>query len=407
MKAEPDFARYARIYRDALLDDVIPFWTEHSPDREHGGYYTFLDRDGSLYGTDKPIWLQARHVWLFSRLYNAVERRQEWLDLAALGYRFLLRRAFDHDGRMFFLVTDDGQPLRKRRYVFSEMFGVMAFSEYAKAAGDAEALDRARGLFRLLMECLSTPGKLPPKVTPTTRETRTHAVPMMLLCLCQQMRDYDDGPLYEEIAGRAVVELLTDFVKSEEKALIENVGVHGERMDSPEGRLVCPGHAIESAAFLMEEGRRRDDKGMIYGACEVLDWSLERGWDERHGGIVYFVDAEGRPPEQLEHDMKLWWPHIEALRASLIAYRLTFEKRYRDWFVRLHDWTFGHFPDPDFGEWFGYLHYDGTVALQAKGGLWKGAFHLGRGLLDCWRLLEELHGLTQAEEDIRPVAKGP
>ncbi|MCK4374469.1 MAG: AGE family epimerase/isomerase [Candidatus Brocadiae bacterium] len=395
MNREPDFAKYAGIYRDALLGDVIPFWTQHSPDRAHGGYYTCLDRDGSVYGTDKAMWLQARHVWLFSRLYNAVERRDEWLELARLGHRFLVRHGFDTDGRMFFLATEDGRPLRKRRYLFTEVFGAMAFSEFAEAAGDAESLEHARSLFGLIMDYLSTPGKLPPKVIPTTSETRTHAIPMMLLCLCQQMRDRDDGPRYEEVAGRVLVELFNDFVKLEDKALVETVGRYGDRLDSPAGRCLCPGHAIESAWFLMEEGRRRDDKGIIHGACQVLDWSLERGWDEEHGGIAYFVDAEGKPPEQLEHDMKLWWPHTEALYATLLAYRLTCEKRYRDWFVRLHDWSFEHFADPQFGEWFGYLHYDGTVSLRLKGGTWKGAFHLARSLLNSWRLLEELSELPE------------
>lgn len=398
MNTAPGFGAYARLYKDALLKDVIPFWVEHSPDPDNGGYYTFLDRDGSVYGTGKPVWLQARHVWLFSRLYNTVERRGDWLDLARLGHEFLLQHAFDQDGRMFFLLAEDGRPLRKRRYVFSEMFGVMAFSEYAKAAGREEELDRARGLFRFILDLLGTPGKLPPKVIPTTLKTRSHSIPMMLLCLSQQMREHDDDPLYDDVAGRAVVELLNDFVRVEQRALLETVGLHGDRLDSPDGRLINPGHAIESAAQLMEEGSRRDDKGMIYAACEVLDWSLEWGWDEVHGGINYFVDAEGRPPEQLEHDMKLWWPHIEAVRACLLAYRLTFEKRYRDWFVRLHDWSFGHFPDPQYGEWFGYLHYDGTVALKLKGNLWKGAYHLGRCLLDCWRLCEELQRLSEAEQ---------
>jgi N-acylglucosamine 2-epimerase len=398
--SEPDAPRwdeYARTYRQALLDDVVPFWAEHSPDREHGGCFTYLDRDGSVYGTDKPVWLQARHVWLFSRLYGRVERREEWLELARLGEEFLRRHAFDEDGRMFFLLTARGRPLRKRRYVFSEMFGVMALAEYAEASGDESCLGRADELFHLIMDCLSTPGRLPGKGVPGVRDTRSHAVPMMLLAVCQQMRDRSDDPVYEEVADRAVVELLTDFVRMEERALVETVGIHGNRLDTPAGRCVCPGHAIETAALLMQEGARRDDRGLIHAASQVLDWSLERGWDAEHGGLFYFVDAEGRPSEQLEHDMKLWWVHVEALSATLLACRLMSEKRHRDWFVRLHDWTFGHFPDAEFGEWFGYLHYDGTVALPLKGGLWKGAYHLGRSLLTCAELCDELDGLAETE----------
>jgi len=50
--------------------------------------------------------------------------------------------------------------------------------------------------------------------------------------------------------------------------------------------------------------------------------------------------------------MKLWWPHTEALYALLLAYSLTQDKKYWDWYTKIHDWTFQHFPDPQYGEWF-------------------------------------------------------
>ncbi len=111
-------------YRDGLLQDTVPFWTRHSPDYRNGGFYTFLDRDGSLWGTDKPVWLQGRLAWVYSVLYNRVERRREWLDLSRHAVDFLLKHCFDSDGRAFFLVTEDGRPLRKRRYVLSEVCAV-------------------------------------------------------------------------------------------------------------------------------------------------------------------------------------------------------------------------------------------------------------------------------------------
>ena len=139
------------IYRDGLLDDIVPFWMDHSVDCEHGGFFTYLDRDGSLYCTDKPIWLQGRIVWLFSRLYNEIEKRQEWLDLAKHGLDFLTKHAFDTDGRMFFLLDREGRPLRKRRYLYCEVFAVMGMSEYARATGDDKIRQRAADLFDLLI----------------------------------------------------------------------------------------------------------------------------------------------------------------------------------------------------------------------------------------------------------------
>ena len=245
-------------YRVALLDDVVPFWLRHSIDREHGGYLTCLDRDGSVYGTDKSMWLQGRGVWLYSKLYNTVEKRDEWLDAATCGYEFLTRHGFDEDGRMFFATTRDGRPLRKRRYLFTETFGVIACSEYARATESQEALQRARDTYRLLIHLYQTPGSLPPKIIPETRTAKAHAMPMILLSTTQELREADADPLHTEVIDEALQEVLHDFLKRDERALFETVGPKGERLDSPEGRCISPGHAIETSWFIMHEARHRE-----------------------------------------------------------------------------------------------------------------------------------------------------
>ena len=136
---------FIRIYRDGLLEDIIPFWTRHSVDRECGGFLTSLDRDGTVIDTDKAVWLQGRFVWMLSALHNTVahygiDPKPEWLEIAQHGIDFLDAHCFDDDGRMFFLVTREGKPLRKRRYIFSETFTTIAFAAYAQATGDAALL---------------------------------------------------------------------------------------------------------------------------------------------------------------------------------------------------------------------------------------------------------------------------
>ncbi len=169
----------------------------------------------------------------------------------------------------------------------------------------------------------------------------------------------------------------------DERALLENVGPHGERLDLPAGRLTLPGHAIETSWFLLREALHRRDASLQESALNILRWSLEWGWDEEHGGLLYYVDIEGLPPEQLEWDMKLWWPHTEALYALLLASYLTGDPFWDDWYRRMHSWTFAHFPDPVHGEWYGYLHRDGSLANPAKGSMWKGPSTCGRGPSTC------------------------
>ncbi len=380
----------ATLYRDDLLENVVPFWQKNAPDRDQGGFVFQLDRDGSVYGTDKPVWIQGRYTWLNARLYNTVERRPEWLELARHGADFLQKHCFDTDGRMFFTVTRDGRPLRKRRYIFSEVFATIAFAELAKATADEALARKALDLFKLIHRYLTTPGLLEPKTIPETLQTKGLAVPMILLGTIQILRQVTDDPILKQVADQSLFEIENHFVKPEFEAVLETVGPNGEFIDSPEGRSINPGHAIEAAWFILEESRYRNDPKLQPLALKMIDWSLKTGWDDTFGGIYYFRDLHDKPCPQYEHDMKLWWPHNEAIYATLLAHHLTGDDKYARWHRKIHDWSYGHFPDPDHGEWFGYLHRDGTVANRLKGNLWKGPFHLPRMLLYSWKLLEEM-----------------
>jgi N-acylglucosamine 2-epimerase len=376
-------------YRD-LLENTIPFWVNCSVDKEYGGFLSLIDRDGSMLGGDKYMWIAGRETWLFAKLYNSLANREEWLNLAKHGIEFIKSHGFDTDGRMFFLVTRDGRPLRKRRYVLTELFNVMAFAEYSKASGDKASLDIARRTIDLALDLMAKPGALEPKINPEVRKTRAHVIPMLLADIFKLFREVDKERDYDGLVRQSIEELFTYFVKPERKAVFEIAGIDGEILDTPEGRCINPGHAIETSWFILEEARYRNDKDLEKKALAILDWSLELGWDKEYGGIFYFVDIDGKPLLQLEWDMKLWWPHNEAIYATLLALYLTKDSRYESWFEKILDYCLRHFPDKDYGEWFGYLHRDGTVSNVIKGNGWKGPFHLPRQELYCHLLLKEM-----------------
>jgi N-acylglucosamine 2-epimerase len=378
-------------YRTGLLDDTIPWWQTRFIDEDNGGYLTYRDRDGTLLSTDKPVWVLGRIIWIWSRLYNTVDQREEWLETARHGVEFMTKHAFDTDGRMFFLVTKDGQPLRKRRYLFSETFGAIALAEYARATGSDATLQRARELYNLILKYDRTPGLLPPKVNPETRAMKGHGIRMILLAISQVFREIDpDNPVYNDTIDQAMADVFNDFMKPDKKCLLETVLADGSILDTPDGRTFLPGHAIETSWFLMHEARHRGDSAILEEALQILEWSLDAGWDEEHGGIVYYVDCDGHPAEPYEHELKLWWVHTETLYACLLAYHLTHDVKWYRWYARVHEWSFNHFPDKEYGEWFGYLRRDGTVSNRVKGNIWKGPFHLPRAQLYCWKLLEEM-----------------
>lgn len=383
-----DLARLGEFYRRQLLDSTIPFWFPRSYDREHGGYLLMRDADGSLIDDDKAVWIQGRAAWMLATLYNTVEKRPEWLEGAKLGYDFLNAHCFDTDGRMFFHVARDGSPIRKRRYFFSETFYVIAAAAYAKASGDEDAASRAREVFGKCIQYAKNPQLLPAKFT-GVRPSKGIGVPMIMMNTAQQLRETIGDPRCDGLIDDCIREIETFFVKDDIRCVMEQVAPDGSIIDHIDGRTLNPGHAIEGAWFILHEARdRHDDPRLIDLGCRMLDYMWERGWDKEHGGLFYFRDVYGKPVQEYWQDMKFWWPHNEAVIASLLAHLVTGDDKYARMHRQVHDYAYSRFLDPEHGEWFGYLHRDGTVAQTAKGNLFKGVFHLPRQEWYCWQILK-------------------
>lgn len=386
--------KYEPLFRGELLNSCAPFWLNYGVDRKNGGVLNCLDREGNVYSTDKSVWMQGRTAWTFSHLYRKFEQKPEYLSFAESCLSFANAHCIDRDGRMFFTVTEDGRPLRKRRYWFSETFYILANAEYAMAAQDASALERAKRYYDFVLKMYrdpeSDPYRIAPKCIASTRSMKALARPMILLNVASVMRgaDPERTELYDADAA-ALIEDIKCFYFPGKHALLENVTADNRYLnEAAEGRIVNPGHDIEASWFLLEEGLYRGDGALIDFAKTVFDDAIARGWDEEYGGILYFKDLEGKPVEAYEHDMKLWWPHNEAVIASLKLYRATGEQKYADWFERITEYAFSHFSDRKYGEWYGYLRRDGKpTEPPCKGHTYKGAFHVMRMLmkvLECF-----------------------
>jgi N-acylglucosamine 2-epimerase len=382
-------------YRDGLLQDVIPFWLKHGMDRTNGGIYTALGRHGELLDSDKSVWFQGRAAWTFANLYNTVEPRPEWLEAALSCGNFLHDRCPDLTGKLHFTVTAEGDPLRMRRYVFSECFAAIAYGALFHATGQAQWKERAIVAFDLFLKFNREPGHIAPKTSPETRPMKGLSPLMMTLVTAQDMRaDLGDifvrGKTLTQWAAEAIAEIRADFVKPDLKAVMEVVGPNGEIYDHFDGRLLNPGHSIEAAWFILREARHLGDESMQRLGLDMLDWMWARGWDREHGGILYFVDLYGKPIQEYWHFMKFWWPHNEAIIATLMAHVMTGDPKYAEMHRQVHDWSYAHFPDREGGEWYGYLDREGRPTTELKGNMWKGPFHMPRQKLVCWQLLEGL-----------------
>nr|WP_326184674.1 AGE family epimerase/isomerase [uncultured Oscillibacter sp.] len=389
-------------YRDWVRSELATcadFWLKNGIDRKHGGVYTCLDRKGEIYSTDKSVWMQGRCGWIFSYLCHVYGSRPEWLEASRSCIDFLEDHCINHaaGGRMYFTVTEDGKPLRQRRYYFSEAFYALANAEYYGVTGEKENLERARRAYDLywdLAHGMPDPVGMGPKTIPETRSGRAFGIPMIILNVTSVLlrTDPERKDLYEERAQACVDEIFKYHVKPELKCVLENVDVDGTpRLYYTEGRTVNPGHDIEGVWFLLEHAKRTGDRELVRKAAQIFDWAIEAGWDNEYGGLLYFTDCLKKPPEAYEHDMKLWWPHNEIMISSLMLYRDTGDEKYFKWFEKVVAYVKEHFSDSAYGEWYGYLRRDGLPTMPStKGSTFKGPFHLPRALIMCDTMLGQL-----------------
>ena len=431
-----NFRQLAELYRSELLDRVIPFWINKSQDTEFGGYFTCLDRDGSVYDTDKFIWLQGREVWMFSKLYNTVEPRQEWLDAAIQGAEFL--RKYGHDGNLnwYFALDREGHPLVEPYNIFSYTFATIAFGQLSIALrkaplsspeGDTSVLSSvlktieapsgavggaaslsdlyasiAKRTFDIVLSKTDNPKGRWSKASPGARAMKTFDLPMILCNVALEIEPILTSEAPSGAVGGATTfniqgfiddclhEVMDVFYRPELGLIVEALGKDGNLVDCFDGRKLNPGHAIEAMWFVMDLGKRLGRPELIQKAVEICLQEVEYGWDKESGGIFYFMDRLGKPRHELEWDQKLWWVHLETLISLIKGYQLTGDERCLTWFQRVHDYTWSHFRDPDYPEWYGYLNRQGEVLLPLKGGKWEGCFHVPRGLLNVWKILEAI-----------------
>lgn len=387
---EKDFKKLAEQYRNELLQKVVPFWENHSKDEEFGGYFTCLDRQGNVFDTDKFIWLQGREVWMFATLYNKVEQRPEWLEMALHGARFL--QEYGHDGNLnwYFSLTREGKPLIEPYNIFSDCFATMAFGQLYQATGNEEYADIAKKTFENILKRSENPKGKFSKAVPGTRPLKGFSLPMILCNLSLEIEHLLPKELVDETIHNVLHEVMNIFYQEDSGLILENVNPDGSFSDSFEGRLLNPGHAIESMWFIMDLSVRLKRPELAEKAVEIMLLTLKYGWDEQFGGIFYFLDIKGYPPQQLEWDQKLWWVHVETLISLIKGYSLTGNPECLEWFEKVHDYTWSHFADEEYDEWYGYLNRQGEVLLPLKGGKWKGCFHVPRGLFQVWKTLEKL-----------------
>lgn len=386
-----EFELLSQKYNNELYCSVLPFWLEKSQDKEYGGYFTCLERDGSVFDTDKFVWLQGREIWMFAMLYNKVEKNPDWLSCARQGAEFLEKYGHDGNYDFYFSLTREGKPLIYPYNIFSNTFACMAFAQLAVATGDGHYAEIARKTFARILERRSNPKGVWSKSVPGTRPMKDFALPMIICNMALEVEPIiEDKDLLESTIQEALHEVFDVFYQPDLGVMVENLAPDGTLLDCFEGRKVNPGHDLEALWFMMNLGTRLGRQDIIDKSMEIALNVIDFGWDKEYGGIFYFMDRKGHPTQELEWDQKLWWVHIESAITMIKGYQLTGNQKALDWFLKLDEYLWSRFKDPEYPEWFGYLNRRGEVLLPLKGGKWKGCFHVPRGLYQICTILSQI-----------------
>ena len=390
MRLDVRFADLLAIYRAELLQRTVPFWLKHAIDWEQGGILTCISDEGQVLSTDKYMWSQLRAIWTFSALYNQIEARQEWLDVAEHIFEFVKRYGRDKKGRWVFTVDEQGNILQGATSIYADGFAIYGLTELARANGNQEALALALETYENVQRRLAQPGSYETAPYLIPEGVKAHGVSMIFSLVFHELGLLLNDEAILAAGLQHAEEVMTAFLRPELGIIYEYVHLDNSLIDSPQGQAIVPGHAIEAMWFMIHIYQYWENQARIEQAIATIKRHIEYGWDAQYGGILLSRDAIGGDPWWPFADSKLWWPHTEALYALLLAYKQSSADWALTWFEKVHNYTFSHYPVPHYGEWTQKLDRQGkkfskTVALPVKD-----PFHLPRSLIYCIKLLEKI-----------------
>ncbi|WP_290587633.1 AGE family epimerase/isomerase [Alicyclobacillus sp.] len=407
-------------YEEHLRTVLLPFW-QRAVDPRHGGVYTCFNNDGTvLISRDKYTWSQGRFAWLWSTIARLAQDgvlsmpAEPFLAQAGRTVAFLRRHAILPNGNCAYLLAENGVPKEAIQGAghdisfYADCFVILGFAGYARASGDEAAVEDALRLYDHVVERVQA-GEFRTEPYPIPPGMRAHAVPMILLNVTQELLDLLMAMGHSrtrEMRDRLVEyaeDILATFMQPDGRVK-EILSDRTEDDNTVLCRHLNPGHTIEDMGFVLRAAGQTGRSDWIAPALRAIRKAFELGWDDDHGGLLRFVDMDGGSPrgrrygdryEQLildTWDMKLWWPHAEALYATLLAHQMTGAEDMRHLYDQVHVYTFQTFPNPEqkVGEWVQIRDRSGrpvdtVVALPVKD-----PFHILRSvLLILERLVEE------------------
>jgi N-acylglucosamine 2-epimerase len=383
-----DLDKVLNIYRSELLKNVVPFWLKYAIDWKNGGICTCISDKGDILSHDKYMWSQLRAIWTFSALYNRIDKREEWIDAALHIFEFVRKFGKDDKGQWIFSTNKEGTPLKGATSIYADGFAINSFTELAKATGNKEAVQLALDTYTNTQNRLAVPGSYQTEPLLIPPGCKAHGISMIFSMVFNELGQFLADRDILKAGFDHAEQVMSVFLRPEQQQLFEFVKTDNTLLETDPGLTVVPGHVLESMCFMIHIYKQRNDQKRIKQAIDCIRWHIETGWDYDYGGILLAINAKGSFWED-KWDTKLWWTHAEALYALLLAYSISGEKWCLDWFIKVHNYAFSHFPVPGYGEWYQRLDRFGNHISNIADMPVKDPFHVARALINCIGVLEK------------------
>ena len=384
-------------YRKWLLDDIVPFWEKRVVDKEFGGYFNCFNREGELIKTVKPGWFVGRDLYTFSLLYNEIDQKKEWLDIATTGRKVFDTEFLRPDYRCNQMLSRELNATTGFTSLFTDHFAVKGLYEYIKASGNKNDISLAEKMSEQVFKD-SYDNEVLCETEQVQLGTVKHPVSFMTLIVAIESNKVF-ASRYLPYAKDSVERILDVFANDKYQALFESVNENGTPYLDGYGRIFDAGHSMESVWFCIKAAEIFGNKDYYRKACEILDWVWDKTYDDENGGFFTHVDVLKTVPEKdyifeqyydypVYWDDKIWWTHAEALNAHISAALYGENEKYLQRFKEISLYIESHFSDKEYGEWYSTLDRKGNVKVADKGSELKGPYHVPRCMIHVIRTIE-------------------
>lgn len=412
-----------KFYKEQFYNQVFPFWSK-AFDYKYGGIFTCFNNDGTqLIDESKYSWSQGRYLWILGKIEEL--RKKGILEVnqnlikqqAELTIKFLKDNVLLEDGSCCFLLSRSGEKKEVipgegfNRSILADCFVLLGFSKFGAEYDSLQDLSNwIWSLFQNVENRIITHEyKLDPY--PTPEGMKEHSIPMIMINVTQELINYydiygdqDKVNYLHERERKYVKTVLSEFVDKNYRIREVLYADNSQDDITSVGRHINPGHSLEDAWFIAHSALKTNDLKTLDIVKKITLVALELGWDNEQSGIFRYTDLENSNEPLGEHtegafsdlinetwSYKLWWPHAEALYATLLLNSIYPREQFDDWYLKIHKYTFSTFPNrnSEIGEWVQIRKRDGVPEDKVVALPVKDPYHIMRTMLLIIDLLSQ------------------